>query len=390
VCVLLAATLSVPSLAAAQISSGGSASPGAGLPGLAPSRPQVAIDLPRYRVVPFEAPAGHVSVYGLTIDAQGVATGYAVGDGEPTTLVPARVAADGTVTLLPSPTGDQSVAWAGNAGGLAVGYAAAETEWGTTGHFPFAWVGGGARALAAPPGTMGEALAVNDDGLIVGAIGSQDPMPIQPLSACAWDGATGAAVILPKPAGEDSTTVARAVNALGHVAGWAVFEAGEGHHAVRWDAVDAAPLVLDGSTGAWSSQAWGLNALGDVAGSLYFDGDDRVAAFLYGEAAGAAHELPTLPGWDHARAGGVDAAGRVVGLAWNGSTAMAGGPRSALLWKDGAVVAFDALLDASDAALYEIRRAWMINDAGQVVADARRLSDDVFLGVRLDPLPAGR
>jgi hypothetical protein len=69
---------------------------------------------------------------------------------------------------------------------------------------------------------------------------------------------------------------------------------------------------------------------------------------------------------------------------------MAGGPRSALLWKDGAVVAFDALLDASDAALYEIRRAWMINDAGQVVADARRLSDDVFLGVRLDPLPAGR
>ncbi|MCB9559985.1 MAG: hypothetical protein H6708_06215 [Kofleriaceae bacterium] len=160
-----------------------------------------------------------------------------------------------------------------------------------------------------------------------------------------------------------------AVDDAGVVAGWV--DSAAGPRAVRWPALDAAPVPIElavAPAAVVASEARAIDAAGDVAGRATLD-DGRVIAFVdrVGGAGAGATVLPGLPGATagFAEALGLDDLGRVVGAARG-----ADGAVHAVLWTDGAIVALDDALAGLPTGVRYLSAAVGIDGARRIAAEA--------------------
>lgn len=279
----------------------------------------------RYRVTVLEPPASTAFAAPLAMARDGSIVGYAGGDAWDPAAVPVRIGPGGEASVLGAPGG---VAWAAGAG-LVVGEHAGR---------PVAWTGAGDGrvALDVPAARAGGlAIAVGDDGQIVGAVG--DPDGEVPTRPCVWAGLDAPAVELAVLDPSLPIGMARAVTPDGAVVGEVVGPAigGVGFVAVRWDAAGAAATPLPLLHQQRSGFPRAVNAAGEIAGFAERLGHQLVAFVIRGE---AIEELPALPGGPAlavAQAIGDD--GVVVGLALD-----AGWLPRAVLWRDGEIIDLQA------------------------------------------------
>ena len=190
-----------------------------------------------------------------------------------------------------------------NAVRTVVGYEQVDKE---SPYVAFAWMNGTAQTLPGLGGANELAMAVNDDGLIVGEAGTPDFL----------------------------------------------------QHATTW--VDGQVHDL-GSIGAGgSSVAYAVSSRGWVAGQSSIEGNAAVHAALWHD--GLAIDLGTLRKGNYSAATGVNASGTVVGMSAVDSRT----PAHAFVWQDGAMTDLNQL--AHGLAGWTLGKALAINDAGQILA----------------------
>jgi probable HAF family extracellular repeat protein len=244
-----------------------------------------------------------------------------------------------------------------------------------------------------------EAMAINDSGVVVGAMNGETA-----LSGFVWSAASGMRRLAPL-AGDNGSTAA-AINAAGEIAG-----ASMGPHGVRavvWKAGAATPTQLAAFPGAESSQALAVDSNGNVAGwaavgnvkhavlwtaagevrdlgalaansnaeavainahgqiAGIAERDDRSHAFLWSASHGIL-DLGILNGGTHSEAFGINTAGQVVG-----SSGSALGLR-AFLWNGSGMTDLNTLIPNNSNLVLTVAVA--INDQGQILALGSRNHD---------------
>jgi len=272
----------------------------------------------------------------------------------------------GTALVAPTPAIRDMYATACNAAGLVVGaIRPTGAMWRAA-----AFAGGVARDLGTLYGGQSLAEAVNDGGLIVGrTTAPADPgriairRDIPRFRAVAHDGRGWRDLgTLGGPYSQ-----ARAVNARGDAAGWAVTPDGI-TRAARFRAGAAAPDDLGARTATGDSDACGINDDGLIAGNAQLaDGSGRAVLFDRG----ALVPLASLGG-GASGAFGLNNRGQVLGVETlppphTGERAYA--RARVVLWEGGAVAALDDLL--VDGAGWELVQPRALNDAGQIAGMGR-------------------
>ncbi len=187
-------------------------------------------------------------------------------------------------------------------------------------------------------GTLGGhsfADAVNNRGQIIGSSGN---------GTFLWENGV-MRPLLPGVAG-------RAINDLGHVAGWQTIQGGT-YRAFYWNGGNIIDL---GTLGGRLSAAGGVNSRGQVVGVADTDAFGRPNAFLWEN--GVMRSLGTLGGFNSS-ASAINELGWVAGM----SHILGGSPR-AFLWQDGVMTNLGTLGGVQS-------WAWDLNDLGWVVGQAR-------------------
>jgi probable HAF family extracellular repeat protein len=230
------------------------------------------------------------------------------------------------------------------------------------------WTDGVAAELPTPGGDQSQALAINQEGVIVGTA-AVEPGADAALYACRW--AAGEAESLGTLGGY---SVANDVSDRGWIVGGSgaattdgrASVVGPGARAVLWR--DGEMIEL-GTLGGDISQARALNESGQIAGYSTTGPDQTFAgpgmhAFLWQD--GTMVDLGTLPGSDLSLAFAINEAEQVVGASTSSDapTAVSGG-YAAVLWQDGTIVNLNDLIPADSG--WWLSTAYGINDAGQIV-----------------------
>jgi probable HAF family extracellular repeat protein len=191
----------------------------------------------------------------------------------------------------------------------------------------FLWDNGAIIGLAMPPGMRGaEAMDINGSGIIVGAVvdGSNRAHPVR------WNAPDQPELL---NTGLDCCGEARAINDDGVIAG-AVSSGREGDgHAVIWD-VNGRLHPIQTIVGG-ESFAWDINASGEVVGQ--WNGPTHAQAFRYTAATGMVL-LPALRDGFHGVAIGINRSGQVVGWSGPSSSTLSG-----TLWDGSSVIPLGTL-----------------------------------------------
>ena len=214
------------------------------------------------------------------------------------------------------------------------------------GETAFLYADGVASVLSGVPG--GRAIAIDNAGRIVGGSLSKSSS----YRAFLWE--AGIAADLGTLGGTGSE--ARAINALGEVAGFAGIDDSPTVHAFLYRGTRLEDL---GTLGGANSRAFGVNAAGQVVGSSQIAGTGVEHAFLY---SGRMMDLGTLGGSD-SQADGIDGSGVIVG--WSRT---ANGEKHAFVWSAGRMIDLNSLAVLETGVSLE--EATAINDVGQIVANA--------------------
>jgi probable HAF family extracellular repeat protein len=247
--------------------------------------------------------------------------------------------------LVPGAT-DSSASGVNNAGQV-VGYAFTPLA---DDYRAFVWQDGALAHLGTLGGRASAAYAINDAGQIVGSSRTGDAT----LHAFLWQ--DGEMFDLGTLGGAESA--AAAINATGQVVGYAALADGP-RRAALWQEGGVIEL---GTLGGQHSTAVDINDAGQVVGTASTEFSPTARhAFLWSQESGMA-DLGTLGGADSSAAA-INAAGQVVGR----SSTAAGGTSHPFLWQDGAMTDLNALIPADTG--WELRRAFDINDIGQIVGD---------------------
>ncbi len=273
---------------------------------------------------------------------------------------------DGTaMTDLGTLGGDFSIAVSINASGHAVGRSS--MPGGAPPFRAFLWNGTTMTDLGTLGGGFSIAIAINDSGQIVG---SSTLVPGNtPRHAFLW--ADGTMTDLGTLGG--SASEAFAVNASGQAVGYSDTPGNAARHAVRWDGETIVDL---GTLGGALSVATGINASGHVVGRSRLEpGDTPFHAFLWNGTTMV--DLGTLGG-SFSEGWAINAGGQAVG-----HSSTAGGAEHAFLWHAGVMYDINTLLNASSSG-WTVRRAFAINDHGQIAAEGCRPGVGCR-ALRLDP-----
>ena len=215
--------------------------------------------------------------------------------------------------------------------------------------------------------------AVNNSGEIVGSAG--DGLDISRggwQKAVMWRNGEIIEVGPPRAAGS-----ARSINDVGEVVGWAQLTPTDNPgpiHAFIWS--DGEMIDLGTLTGpAGFSYANDINGARQIVGvSLVPDGNRH--AFL---AQTAMIDLGALPGDADSEAFAINRWGDIVGISYDDSCAC---PRRAVLWRDGAAIDLNTMIDRSSG--WVLEEALDINDEGRIVGRGRLNGEQRFFV--LEPL----
>ncbi|KGM41434.1 hypothetical protein JY96_18910 [Aquabacterium sp. NJ1] len=247
-----------------------------------------------------------------------------------------------------------------------------------TGHATV-WANGVATDLGTLGGAQSDARGINQAGQIVGQ--AQDANGN--WRAVAWNGGQPTELVTPNAS---SSSKANAVNNVGQIVG---YEERPSQpyvaHPVIWD--QGVASSLDESVGRIDSylpRAYGLNDLGQIVGSVKAPNDvDYYRAVLWDH--GVSRMLDTPLGADAAEAKDINNAGQIVGFIY--PKAINAESRAAT-WINGQVIDLNSLLPASvvDAG-WVLLGANAINEAGQIVGQARNTNTGVIDAFVLTPVP---
>ncbi len=264
-----------------------------------------------------------------------------------------------------------------------------EYEW-----LAFVWDDGAMTDLGTLPGGLTSgASAINDQGQVVGWAGMSyeasrrqvdktssraTTIALPPTTAVLWERVNGRweIVNLGTLGGVEST--GNDINALGQVVGWAQTGewsdfAGLFRHAFLWSGGAMQDL---GTLGGAHSEAHAINDAGQIVGwADTAEGADEPNAprplwhaFLWQD--GEMIDLGTLGG-EVSAALDINEAGHVVGDSETGEVNTVNRPIvHAFLWRDGEMTDLNDRLPADSE--WEFTSALAINDAGQILAEARR------------------
>ncbi len=248
---------------------------------------------------------------------------------------------------------------------------------GRIGSDAFVYAGGAFSIFSVPPAYGTWATAINDAGQVAGfgAVGFSETYAFLYQSGVVTQlGSFGGAI-----------SVANAINASGHIAGFAS-RAGDGDD---WpDPRRTASVYRDGvqhdlgSLGGWFSEANDINDAGFVAGWSTLDDNFNERPFLFSPDDGGMIDLGTLGGVS-ARANALNNAGLVVGL--SGVESVGGFDYHAFVYGAGGMLDLNALV--GERGDWQLVNAFDVNDAGQILAQACNGLGDCR-AVRLDLVTA--
>jgi probable HAF family extracellular repeat protein len=248
--------------------------------------------------------------------------------------------------------GESSCALAINERGQVVGWA--ETVSGQ--RHAVLWDHGEVLDLGLLPGAArSEAWDINDEGLIVGVAVAH---PERTERAFVWH--DGKVTELQSLAGPRGLASASAVNSRGQIVGGSSTGPGPSvsdYHAVRWEG--DRPTDLGTLPEGLESHAWDINDAAQVVGAAQ-NGDGVERAVLWSD--GRILDLGTLDGIESV-ASAINERGWIAGTARTSD-----GSSHAFLWRDGVMSDLGALPGGRHS------RAYDLNDVGQIVGSATRLS----------------
>lgn len=245
-----------------------------------------------------------------------------------------------------------------------------------TGHATV-WANGMATDLGTLGGAQSDARGINQAGQIVGQ--AQDANGN--WRAVVWNGGQPTGLVTPNAS---SSSQANAVNNAGQIVGYEE-RASQPYsaHPVIWD--QGAPGNLDESLGSsHEPQAYGLNDVGQIVGSVKAPNTvDYYRAVLWDHGMSSTLDMPS--GFYAAEAKDINNAGQVVGFMLSHDDTV--GFRAAT-WINGQVIDLNSLLPAS-----VVDEGWVllganaINEAGQIVGQARNTKTGVIDAFVLSPVP---
>jgi hypothetical protein len=259
---------------------------------------------------------------------------------------------DGNTTMLPI----NGVARARNIMGTNVGIAyspsapiAQPMEWDSTGQV-FFW--------DVPPGSLGQANAINDAGLATCTYSAGITLTTARCSRAGFE-------LLPGLGGVQ--TIASVINNHGLAAGTAGTPAGA-NHVVAWDETGA--IVDYGALGT-TAYLYGLNDAGQLAGLTFVEGTLQTRAFG-GALSTGLQPLQHPEGFESSAAMGLNNHGVRVGYVTRTTFGPSGAIVSerAMLWSSQDMAPIDLNNRIDPAGGWELRRAIGINDAGEILASA--------------------
>lgn len=283
------------------------------------------------------------------------------------------------------------------------------------------WDGGTVTDLGS-----GEAYAINDSGVVVGARYIKGATGLDAWHATQWNGTTTTELT----ALGERDSYAKAINNSGQAAGWSVTSSAYTTHAVAWNGTSPTDLAPFPDK---RSSANAINDSGQIAGySSSYDGGQQAATVW---TSGVQARLPFLLGGNESLAYAINNSGQVVGYSNTRTTAglyevhatawvnfspidlgtLPGGTWSfalsnnnlgqivgwsytdnsmsdmskhATLWKDGTVTDLNSLLDSTlVSAGWVMTSATGINDNGWIVGYATNTLTGQAHSVLLTPVP---
>lgn len=239
------------------------------------------------------------------------------------------------------------------------------------------WSNGESTNLGNLGGAQSDARGINQAGQVVGR--AQDANGN--WRAVVWNAGQATELLTPNAS---SSSQANALNNAGQIVGYEE-RASQPYsaHPVIWDQGVAANL--DESLGrSYEPQAYGLNDVGQIVGSVKAPSTgDYYRAVLWDHGVSSMLDLPS--GFYAAQAKDINNAGQVVGFMLANDTNV--GFRAAT-WINGQVIDLNSLLPASvvDAG-WVLLGANAINEAGQIVGQARNTNTGVIDAFVLTPVP---
>jgi probable HAF family extracellular repeat protein len=259
---------------------------------------------------------GHTHSFATDINEGGQVVGTSSGG-----TVPSRAfiwtEASGMQALPGTLGGTQSEAWAINESGDVVG---ASTLPGDTIHHAVVWRNGMIIDIQAPSFPAGKSYAweINESGEVVGTIYTN------PQSSFRWTTDSGMQLIAATP--ESNSGEALGINNNGMIVGWKPSAAGEPPTAYTWNAGSFLHL---GTLGGRGSVAMAVNDLGAVVGRAETGTRHRQqVGFIWTPGTGM-KSLGVPSGRDNGWAMDINETGSVVGQTWGSS----GGESRATLWR---------------------------------------------------------
>lgn len=229
----------------------------------------------------------------------------------------------------------------------------------------FLWQNGTMTALPTLGGNNSEAFGVNNVGEVVGMAetATQDPSCIPPqvldFGAVIWGPKPGQIQELPVFPG-DSVAAALAINDNGQVVGTSGVCAvptslALGIHAVLWQ--NGSVTDLGGFGGVMNNGGLAINNTGQVVGTSDLHGDTTTHAFFWQN--GLMTDLGTLPGDVFSMANDINSKGQVVGVSCDVNFNC-----RAFLWENGVMIDLNTLV-APGSSLY-LTFGGGINDFGEI------------------------
>lgn len=233
----------------------------------------------------------------------------------------------------------------------------------------FLWQNGIMTALPTLGGNNSAAYGVNGRGQVVGIAetATTDPSCIPPevldFAAVIWGPKPGQIQELPVFPG-DSISAALAINDNGQVVGTSGICAvptsfAPGVHAVLWQ--HGTVTNLGGFGGGMNNSGLAINNAGQVVGISDLPGDTATHAFFW--QSGVMTDLGTLPGDVYSQANDINSEGQVVGVSCDVNFNC-----RAFLWENGAMTDLNTLL-APGSSLY-LTFGGGINDRGEIAGTA--------------------
>jgi probable HAF family extracellular repeat protein len=225
---------------------------------------------------------------------------------------------------------------------------------------PFVWQKGVITALITLGGNNAQGNAINNRGEVIGTSETRVRNTCASLflfhfKAAIWekDHVEGLA-----PLSGDSDTLGGAINDRGEAVGTSGTCLNASHAVLLRD---GAILDLGNLGGTGDNLSSDINSRGEVVGESNIVGDAHHHAFLWRR--GAMSDLGTLPGDVDSSANSTNNNGQIAGFSFDAS----GNPRG-VLWQDGLIADFNALIPASSGLF--VLEALGINDRGQVAGFA--------------------